>query len=114
VPLVVFTMQTETFLIALREQRFLFTVSLSRNIVTPLLLVATLPILGLWGAVATKLLVTISLVIAELNYLFAKHTHLRFTFTELMTWNQEDKKFFVGMWQHARKLLSVKLHSVLG
>ncbi len=114
VPLVVFTMQAETFLVALREQRFLFLASLSRNAVTPLLLVATLPVLGLWGVVATKLLVTASLIVAELRYLFRKHAHLRFVPRELLTFTAADTVFLTGLWRHSRELLSVKVRSVLG
>lgn len=111
-PLIVFTMQTEVFLVAHREQKFLFTASLSRHIMTGVLLLILLPVVGLWGVVCTKLAVTFSIAFVELKRLFSKYTEYRFTFSELIIYTKEDRDLLVKFFIKGKELALIKWRSI--
>jgi len=113
VPLGVFITQTDLFLIALREQKFLFAASLSRNLLTPLFLALSLPVIGLWGAVFAKLAVLGSLTTAELGYLFSRYPMLRFSYRELLRYTLEDRLLAKTFVSHFRELATIKIRSLL-
>lgn len=111
VPFNVLPIQTEMFLVALREQKFLFFASAWRNLATPALLVAALPVIGLWGAVLTKLFVLASITVAELRHLFKKYPLYRFTWREINLFGPEDYATLRGLLRQLRELLAVRLRS---
>jgi len=73
VPIKTFLWLTDIFLIVYRQQKFTFFRMLSRNAAGAVLLLISLPTIGLWGVPLTEVFIRFSVAIAGYRHHFSRH-----------------------------------------
>lgn len=79
------------YIIALRRQRYLFALHLFRSVVTLLIVLCTIPFIGLWGLAIEFVLVPILMILAYYQYTKNENKGFHFDFDIIFGFNNEDK-----------------------
>ncbi len=82
---------TDIFLVALREQKFLFYRSITRNLLHLSLILISLPLIGLWGMAITQVLVALIMAFLSYKYLIKIHPSFAIKYIEFFSFNENDK-----------------------
>jgi O-antigen/teichoic acid export membrane protein len=79
------------YIIALRRQRYLFALHLFRSVATLLIILCTLPFIGLWGLAIEFVLIPILMIAAYYQYTKNENKGFHFDFDIIFDFKEEDK-----------------------
>jgi O-antigen/teichoic acid export membrane protein len=94
------------YIVALRRQKFLFIQHLSRSIFSTVLILVTIPFIGLWGLAIEYVLTPIMMVFS--SYIYAKKRNAGFSFdlNIIFSFKREDAEIF-------KKILNIMYNSMV-
>ncbi len=79
------------YIIALRRQRYLFALHVFRSVTTLLIILCTIPFIGLWGLAIEFVLIPILMTIAYYQYTKNENKGFHFDFDIIFGFKEEDK-----------------------
>lgn len=97
------------YLVALREQRYLFMQTTFKNIFSTLVYVILLPFVGLWGLALERVMTPIVMVYVTHRHLKRGKSGISFHLRDLVDWSRKDMLFLKGIWVEFFSMIRFKM-----
>lgn len=105
-PIRIFWQVVDTFLVALRQQKFVFFRMLGRNLLGLLLLLVLLPWIGLWGVVLTEVAVVISIMLVSYRRFIFLEPSFKLNFAFLISYGEEDRILLKSLYKNFKRFFA--------
>jgi O-antigen/teichoic acid export membrane protein len=105
-PVKIFWQVVDTFLVARRDQKFIFFRMLSRSAAALTLLLVLLPYLGLWGVLLTEVLLVLSIAFISYRRFIGLEPSFRLALRPIFSYGNEDKILIKSLYENFKRLFA--------